>query len=530
MPSRPIAERFHELFRGFEGAHGTHGDPPVREPSGKWPIKPVARTVKEPVTVELVERHLSGDYPLGIVPVRSDGSASWGSIDIDEYGPDVFQVVAAVEAARLPLIPVRSKSGGVHLFSFLAEPRPAAELRPWLERVAEAIGHKGAEVFPKQDTPRDAGSWILLPYFGSTYGGKLQTQVGLKKGGGSMSLTEFLMKAEKARVPPGALPRVQLRARPVPGSGGAIEMMPCLAAVVRDGWSEGERNDILMQFGIFAKRAYPAEWTERLEAFNRERSPPLPAEEVVSTITSLKKSQYEYFCQHPALKLRCQKTACLRLPFGVGGGAGAAIDIEAIVEVPSDPKRWRLTIGGKVVEVGARELNNFPRFNEAAITQLRRSFPPLRASVWSEIVDGALLDPDRFSVGELPVDLTSGAAFCELLTDFLHSMSKGRRRDDIVLGRPWEATAGDDGVPDEIAGLHWFRLGDLMRFLDRERSKLSRYEAAAELRKIGGRDRVLKIRGKATACWAVPVGNVEGPGPAPEDDAPIMPSLSVIGE
>src|SRR5687768_16564652 len=75
------ARRLMELFAGFDGAHGTHGVPD-RE-GLKWGIKRIALTLREPVTLDLLLQHLSGDRPLGIVPIGADGSCCFGCIDVD---------------------------------------------------------------------------------------------------------------------------------------------------------------------------------------------------------------------------------------------------------------------------------------------------------------------------------------------------------------------------------------------------------------------------------------------------------------
>ncbi len=45
-----------------------------------------------------------------------------------------------------------------------------------------------------------------MPYFGSTYGGKLQEQVGLRPDGSSMPIDEFVDVAEAAAIAPDELP------------------------------------------------------------------------------------------------------------------------------------------------------------------------------------------------------------------------------------------------------------------------------------------------------------------------------------
>ena len=120
------AQRIMKLFAGNEENSGTHGIPDL-DPNGvKWTIKSTAKTLAVPVTEALWQQHLDGKRPLGVIPIRiSDSKCFWGSIDIDQYDLDAGEIVARVEKAKLPLVPCRSKSGGLHLFLFANEPVPA---------------------------------------------------------------------------------------------------------------------------------------------------------------------------------------------------------------------------------------------------------------------------------------------------------------------------------------------------------------------------------------------------------------------
>ena len=199
--SRDATQRLMDLFAGFAGASGTHGVP-EKDPEGlKWNIKRTAKTLRQPVTPELWEQHVAGKRPLGVIPIREDNSCSWGSIDFDEYDVDLIEMIKRVETAKYPLVPCRSKSGGLHLFLFLKEPEPAADVQGVLRDAAASLGMADCEIFPKQTRVlverNDLGSWMVMPYFGDTFGGKLQNQHGLKKTGSEMTMAEFVSFAEK---------------------------------------------------------------------------------------------------------------------------------------------------------------------------------------------------------------------------------------------------------------------------------------------------------------------------------------------
>ena len=88
---------------------------------GKKQVKVL--TVHEPVTLELWKKHLKGETRIGIKPENGD-VCKWGCIDIDPRNYTTFsekKIVDIIRENQLPLIAVRSKSGGLHLFLFLNE-------------------------------------------------------------------------------------------------------------------------------------------------------------------------------------------------------------------------------------------------------------------------------------------------------------------------------------------------------------------------------------------------------------------------
>jgi hypothetical protein len=320
--SRGTAQRMMQLFAGLDSAHGTHGEP---DRDGlKWTIKRTARTLREPVTLELWLRHLRGERPLGVVPIRDDGSCCFGGIDIDKYDENLLPVIERAERAGLPLVPARSKSGGLHLWRF-CPPARAADMRGELRDMAARLGVGGAEIFPKQEElvadRGDVGNWIIVPYFGSTFGGKLREQAGLKRTGGEMTVTEFLAAAERTRCPVGER-RGEEPAEPGAPAVPFADGPRCLEIMAKAGGiQEGGRNEVLMMMGIYLKRRQPDNWPDAPEQFNRDLMvPPLAADEVALAKKQLKKRDYEYMCKHEPMKSHCDAAVCRGRRFGVGDG------------------------------------------------------------------------------------------------------------------------------------------------------------------------------------------------------------------
>ena len=65
--------------------------------------------------------HLSGVKSIGIQPCTDEGKARFGAIDVDKYPIDRKFYLDIIQEKKLPIIPVLSKSGGLHLYIFTKE-------------------------------------------------------------------------------------------------------------------------------------------------------------------------------------------------------------------------------------------------------------------------------------------------------------------------------------------------------------------------------------------------------------------------
>ncbi len=512
-----------ELFRGFPGAHGTHGEP-YREPDSlKWAIRKVAATHREPYTLEMWQQHLKGERPLGIMPILEGGNCSWASIDYDEYDTNLLDLVDRAQKTGLPLVPCRSKSGGLHLFLFFSEPQPAALVQSVLRDISASLGISGSEIFPKQTNilveRGDLGSWMIMPYYGDTYGGKIQEQVGIKKTGSEMTASEFLSLAEKSRIadvstlavtrPPARPEKRGEKVQHEPFDDGP----PCLQHLARSGVERGGQNNTLFMMGLYYRRKYPADWQEHVERANQQHmTPPLPSEQVAGTIKSLGKKDYEYTCGVEPMCSYCDVRACRRRRFGVGSSADYP-DISGLSVIDAEPAIWFVDVGDERLEMGTEDLQRYDRFHRVAMERLHRCFMPMKHETWTKIVAEAMAN-----VSVIPVsgDLTVRARFVELLEEFCTNRQKGSRREDIMVGKPWE---------DEDTGRHYFRLRDLQRYLERENFKSLTRGAMGELiKKLGGEAHQMSIRGHNRHVWWVPVVALQV---TPEVPVPPLPRREV---
>jgi hypothetical protein len=530
---KKLIARLMVLFASYSRASGTHGVP-ERDPNGlKWSIKKTAKTMNLTVTEELWSQHIGGKRPLGLVSILDDSTCSWGCIDIDKYNVDHLEVIARIESMKLPLVPCRSKSNGLHLFMFMKEPVQAAIVQLALRNIAAMIGFADSEIFPKQTQIQshegDSGSWMVMPYFGGTFGGKLQLQHGLKKTGAEMTLEEFVSYSEKRLVTEEQI--VEIRQRSIQGGASEPKKMngkkshapfsdgpPCLQFMCESGFPDGGRNNALMHIGVYLKKAQPAKWKEMLEQDNQKyMKPPLPSDEVMTVIASLEKKDYEYFCKNQPMSSHCDSVTCRTRKYGVGNDMYP--EILAIRKLMTEPAVWFLDVmgleGAVTLKLSTDQMQIYQRFQNACLEHATTMHKALNQNAWASILIDAM---PRVEFIDAPPDVGIGGRFAELLETFLTNRTKGAKREDILRGAPWE---------DEEEARHYFRLSDLQKFMERENVKMSRTDIIARVKELHGvKDpsfyphRFLKIKDKGVNVWWIPSAAIEE---IPEIAPPEMP-------
>ena len=95
-------------------------------------IKPEYIWSKQTILPQHYQQHIDGKISIGIQPCTKDGKASFGCIDVDPENYKDFNIVlllSYIEKYKLPLVPCRSKSGGLHIYLFLTEAISAQTMR-----------------------------------------------------------------------------------------------------------------------------------------------------------------------------------------------------------------------------------------------------------------------------------------------------------------------------------------------------------------------------------------------------------------
>ena len=484
-------KEFMDLFAGRHDAYGTY-DPNATTKTtakgGKVEIKKTARTIRGDVTSELWALHLVGKTPLGIIPIKADGSCSWGCIDIDDYTINHAAVAEAIIKHNMPLVPCKTKSGGLHLFLFLSVPAAAEDVQVLLRDMAGVLGYGTSEIFPKQSqvlTERgDVGNWLNMPYFG----GDKTDRYGIKKTSAAMSMLEFIQAAKLVRTDISSVHVAE------DTEADFSDGPPCLQYLTSIGFEPGSRNAGLFALGTFAKKKYGEKWKDVLEEFNRKyMNPPLPSDEVQEVIKNLSKKVYEYKCKDAPINAHCNSILCRTKKFGVGGGKSNSYPlIQNLSVLQTEPPLWFMDINEKRVELTTDQLHNYPRFQQVCMEALHVVFMRLKQDTWLEMLGTAM---EGLVAVEAPPEASSKGAFEELLSEFCVNRYKAENKEEVVSGKPWE---------DEDQGRYYFRLKDLMEQITRAKFTWGRNKVSSYIMDLGGGQEQFNIKGTLIRVMWVP--------------------------
>lgn len=491
------ATAFTTLFQGSDICHyRTVLTGRVTE-SGKHEARCVAQ--KGPITPAIIAQHLNGEPDRGIaqIPIDTKSTVRWGTIDIDVYRHlDIREFARQIHAQRLPLVVCRSKSGGPHVFMFVAEPIPAAQMIEKLRSCAAALGHATSEVFPKQSSINpdsdEKGSCVNLPY----YGGTTNLRYCLNDEGDAITdITAFVEYARSKTLSKAQFDELSFepKAETMPLPDGP----PCLNRLLLSKPTTN-RNIILANCAVYWRKASPDKWAERLEETNRTWfGEPLPSDEVEAIKKSYGKKEYRYQCKVQPLVSICNALSCKRCKFGVGYN-DTIITPHSVTKINTSPPIWFFTIttskGQHVrLELSAEELQNQRLFQRKCM-EVANDMPALvKQSEWEDAIREQIRTAESLDVG---VGNTPIGQFRDLLEDFLYNRAKCENFDDVARGIPFKDT-----------DCYYFRARDLWGHLDRNRfTALKQHQILTHLKdKYGAVPLFRKIGGKGVNILQLPL-------------------------
>jgi hypothetical protein len=151
-----MENKFIEIFEGLKQDVGIAYLNKLETDSVTGKKRPVYGWQHKPITNQDYLDHLEGKKSIGIQPCNEENMARFGAIDIDDkqHSYDNFpykKYLDIIKENNLPLIPVKSKSGGLHLYLFLKTPTRALLVKNFLETLLFTLNlPPQTEIYPKQ--------------------------------------------------------------------------------------------------------------------------------------------------------------------------------------------------------------------------------------------------------------------------------------------------------------------------------------------------------------------------------------------
>jgi hypothetical protein len=481
-----LANHFFELYKGLDRAHGKFVVSNAALASGEK-VKGRATTEISPYTVKLWNLHLNGNQGLGVVPITDEGVCWWGAIDVDVYPLNLEELEGRVHRLGLPLIVIRTKSGGAHLTLFLSEPVSCKIVRNKLYEFAMVLGYGGVEIFPKQTmlaSKKDVGNWLNMPYFEH----KQSTRFAIFKGK-ALTAKQFIVLAHKIRITEEQLTSVEVSL-----SGEFEDGPPCLQMIAKQGAPEGTRNNTLFAMGVYAKHKHEDDWEVKIEEMNVAFiDPPLKSKEVQIIIKSAGRKDYFYPCNKAPLITFCNKDLCRKRQFGIGqGGEEFGLNLGSLVKIATEPPVWIIDIEGVRVQLDTEDLMSQERFRRSCVMAINKLPPRVKNTEWDKILREKL---EGVEIIDAPVESRQTGRINQYAFQFLINTPMARVKDEIVIGRPWY---------DKETDMICFRGNDLLKYLSNYGLNAEPRKIWASLRDGGAEHGQIKVKTAPVQVWKVP--------------------------
>ena len=386
---------------------------------------------QEKVSDKDYEDHLKGTKSIGIQPCTDEGTARFGAIDVDKYPIDREFYLKTIQEKNLPIIPILSKSGGLHLYVFTTEFVKAIEIRQFLEQMLYVFKLSiKTEIFPKQsdEDNKTNGNFINLPYNG-------QDRRALSPDGEEMSLDLFLKCVELNAVSKKQLKDIQEKiiSDELKGSGEEFEDgPPCLGILTKD-IMEDDRDRFLYNYMVFAKKKYKDNWKDKIVQAARNYfkfDSKWTDDHVKSKIKSWDKETKGYQCNGELLSPVCVKGVCVKRKYGVlSDNKETWPRMYALQKINYKPTpEWKFTVerdDGETVQIHAKDIYKLESQKALRALLMEQAFvvsPNVKGNEFIEIMR-ALFDKEKVEI----IEPAEGTSPTDVLQKHLHKYIYGPR-------------------------------------------------------------------------------------------------------
>jgi hypothetical protein len=496
---------FQRLFSGSQEAYGIHSSS-SKNADGKVEGSNFTKVAKP--TESVYVDHLTGKQGIGIIPICTDNMCFFAVIDVDNYSSNAA-LMARAQKYGFPIIPFRSKSGGLHLYFFFSSPEKAAIIVSALKRIVRALGlPKQTEIFPKQTKLSGAskGNWINLPYFNAE---KTERYM-LRKDGSAAPLEEALVLCEASKL---TVEKLNSFIDSLPLS----DAPPCLQNIYLMG-STSHRNAYLFSIARYYKAKIGDAFEYSVVEANAELEDPISLKELSDTIIqSHKKKDYSYKCKDEPLCSLCDKDECKKRAYGIGAENVSELSFEELTQFKAEPPHYTWKVNSVELKFYSEsEIIYQMKFRELAFRELHLLPFKIKDETWTKIVNNALANL-QIVTPEEGEEISPGALFIDYIVEFLTKRAMAANKEQILVDRVYI---------DQERKVYVFKSKNLINFLFFQ--KQFRYYGPAEiqdkLKKMGGGPLryYVNAENKTVRIWVLPIDALKNFIDAPMDHVDIQ--------
>jgi hypothetical protein len=290
-------------------------------------------TVHEPVTSAIWQQHLKGQLRIGLRPDIKD-QCKWACIDVDpanykDYSEKKY--VDIIKNYSLPFVPVKSKSGGLHIFIFFKDLGNTKEILKKLQAINEQY-FLSQEIFP-------CNKAVNMPYFNMN----ATMEYAFDDENNPVMVGRFLELAKEKTIKVEDF--LNLKLQNYEAESQWSHYPPCVQKLIQEGWSGNNRNNFLFNVLVLEMKKNKAMTIQNLESVGQQRnreifSKPLGQQEVAALARSVMKGGYTFQCppKHPEYQPICNKDLCKTRSLGIGDEIPEIIEAFENIEFIQDTK------------------------------------------------------------------------------------------------------------------------------------------------------------------------------------------------
>jgi len=149
LKNRSLAERLFQIFIARTDIFG------VEDKTGAW------RTERGNLTIETVEKHLKGEFTLGVYPFNQKGYIKWVLADLDFKGGQAVYEYICKKFSQESTLMVDTGGKGTHIYAIL-QPTPLWQIANQIDQIEKELRIR---LFPKQREWKNdiIGNFVRLP-------------------------------------------------------------------------------------------------------------------------------------------------------------------------------------------------------------------------------------------------------------------------------------------------------------------------------------------------------------------------------